>query len=689
MLSSLRWSAWGPEYAVVVGATVSFIAMVILLAHFDGESVFVWEGVTLNAIVSILSVIIKAAVAFAIAECMAQWKWILFAREERPLIDFDRIDAATRGPLGSLRILLKTKGGWIVQLGAILTLLAVGLDPLAQQLIQFEETVVFTRGSLSNSNDMLPALNSRAPYYSMGRTMVTERQNTNSTSSNYDVATDIPLSMQGAILNGLSRPVWESEQDALVQCPTSNCTFDQFSTLGICHRCSDISSQLKRVEDFGDVFLAIPGTGYGGKGVQSTAFALPNGHFIANIDGCPPYNGNFASQAYCKGNESVSVYSDKKYAITSFGTGNPNRTVTMKDINTLLWSMSLIYPDVETLNKSTSFTPGDSDGKNGLKLWPDFPMKATECSLYYCVKHVNSAVEGNKLKENVTQAPGFRRDPDSWKRLDEKENGQPENLLPVEEAGTLEFNKYWSVVGYTSLVLESPNNSTEDRYRIAPDSVKSLSAHFQSMFRGNWNNGTEIHEELDKKLGKGAVGFNGASFGPYLHLQGGMEADPPALNGLWTWSRNDITSIFSSLATSMTNEMRRNFDPQFEQQTGQDDRFRDGTLSYQGNVGRLTTLYRIKWPWITLHGIMILSAALFLFLTLISSNREGDVALWKSSSLATIRHGRDVGDVLNPASSTRDMEATARKAFVTVRRGDGEEAKSCIDRSPSLTPAES
>jgi hypothetical protein len=84
--------------------------MVALLAAFDGKEVFTWKDVTLNAIVSVLSLTMKACLAYILAECIAQWKWILFARESRPLIDFDRIDAATRGPLGSLRVLTRTKG---------------------------------------------------------------------------------------------------------------------------------------------------------------------------------------------------------------------------------------------------------------------------------------------------------------------------------------------------------------------------------------------------------------------------------------------------------------------------------------------------------------------------------------------------------------------------------------------------
>jgi hypothetical protein len=106
----MRWTAWVWEYSAVLGAVASFAAMVAVLARSDGREVVSLHGVTVNAVVSILSLAMKASLAYVLAECLAQWKWILFAREPRPLMDFERIDAATRGPLGSLRVLARTKG---------------------------------------------------------------------------------------------------------------------------------------------------------------------------------------------------------------------------------------------------------------------------------------------------------------------------------------------------------------------------------------------------------------------------------------------------------------------------------------------------------------------------------------------------------------------------------------------------
>lgn len=97
------WSfkLWTHELFALVGALASFIGLVVLLATFNGQPILDMNGVTLNTIISTLSVGMKALVLFATAECIGQWKWIIFYRKEQELMDFERIDLASRGPLGS------------------------------------------------------------------------------------------------------------------------------------------------------------------------------------------------------------------------------------------------------------------------------------------------------------------------------------------------------------------------------------------------------------------------------------------------------------------------------------------------------------------------------------------------------------------------------------------------------------
>jgi hypothetical protein len=232
---------------------------------------------------------------------------------------------------------------------------------------------------------------------------------------------ELPLSMKAAILAGLSRAPEEVEQEVLVQCPTSNCTWDPFLTLGVCHRCNDVTAKLSRFVDGIDYANLADSIGASVglssnvspdsiRRVSITAYSLPNGHFIANGNGCSLFNDSSACSAKLEGMGDSST-TLRTYTTTSFGTGNPNKTNTMTDIDTLIWSMSVIYPDVKRLNRSS--------------LWPDVPLQAMECAIYYCVKNVTSSMEGNRLSESITEVNSVR-DPDSWQRLVLKQHCNPE-----------------------------------------------------------------------------------------------------------------------------------------------------------------------------------------------------------------------------------------------------------------------
>lgn len=93
----------------MIGSSLCLAAQVAILAAYDGKPVFDWHGATLNAIISVLSTTGKASLLFAADELISQWKWILFKDHARPLMDFERIDAASRGPLGSLQLMWHCK----------------------------------------------------------------------------------------------------------------------------------------------------------------------------------------------------------------------------------------------------------------------------------------------------------------------------------------------------------------------------------------------------------------------------------------------------------------------------------------------------------------------------------------------------------------------------------------------------
>jgi hypothetical protein len=105
MVGRAALAPWLPQIAGIVTSILLLAALAAVLKAYNGKPVFDFCCVSLNTIVSVLSTASKATLLSAIESLVGQWKWIIFTREERPLVDFDNIDAASRGPEGSLKML--------------------------------------------------------------------------------------------------------------------------------------------------------------------------------------------------------------------------------------------------------------------------------------------------------------------------------------------------------------------------------------------------------------------------------------------------------------------------------------------------------------------------------------------------------------------------------------------------------
>ena len=100
---------WVAETAGTIASASLLIALAVILVIYDDKAVFDWKGVTLNTVVSVLSTASKAALLYTTSELISQWKWIVFTSTRRSLIDFQRIDTASRGPLGSSEIIWRPR----------------------------------------------------------------------------------------------------------------------------------------------------------------------------------------------------------------------------------------------------------------------------------------------------------------------------------------------------------------------------------------------------------------------------------------------------------------------------------------------------------------------------------------------------------------------------------------------------
>jgi hypothetical protein len=97
---------WWEALTWLVG-TISTWLLMALLCHFDKKPVSQWKSkISLNAIVAILSQAAQSALCVSVGSCISQlkWRWI---KTDQPVTDIALFDRASRGPEGSLVLLMK------------------------------------------------------------------------------------------------------------------------------------------------------------------------------------------------------------------------------------------------------------------------------------------------------------------------------------------------------------------------------------------------------------------------------------------------------------------------------------------------------------------------------------------------------------------------------------------------------
>lgn len=104
---SKRGSNWAWEIAALCLSISTVSILVTLLVCVDGTPLDQWNFfISLNALISILAAVSRASLGFTISSCLAQAKWNWFRKRSDSLIGFDRFDDASRGPWGSLWLII-------------------------------------------------------------------------------------------------------------------------------------------------------------------------------------------------------------------------------------------------------------------------------------------------------------------------------------------------------------------------------------------------------------------------------------------------------------------------------------------------------------------------------------------------------------------------------------------------------
>lgn len=245
--SSSKRASWNSSWiyeicAIVVSVTFMIAIVVVLKTRIHGKLRSSWTlPLAPNTVIALFSTLSKSAILLVITACISQLKWIYFGRNGHRVMDLQIFDDASRGPIGAISLILRIRwGATIASFGALLTILALFQDAFYQQIYSTYTDPTQQQGNVSSL-------------------AVTRCQDTGTLDSGYtseswclivigfhlrSAASSVFSHIRGisaSVLSGISVP-----QDPSFNCPSGNCTWNSYETLGICSSCEDVSKKAQR-----------------------------------------------------------------------------------------------------------------------------------------------------------------------------------------------------------------------------------------------------------------------------------------------------------------------------------------------------------------------------------------------------------------------------------------------------------
>ncbi|KAH8711959.1 hypothetical protein GQ44DRAFT_431259 [Phaeosphaeriaceae sp. PMI808] len=221
----LHPSMWLWEILSLVLAIIVLATIVAVLAAYDKKPSPVVGGITLNTVVAFAATLFRICLMIPITCCIGQLTWVWLQKGYRPLDDIFRFDMASRGPLGALRLLLELKYSFAVSIASGIVIIGIAIGPLLQQSVVFRSASVPILGVGDKSTECFAS----AAFTYTGS--VGDRLSYSTT--------DVPFNLKSAIYTGLFSSGMVSLPNPPYSCPTGNCTWDPFPTLGVSTQCYD------------------------------------------------------------------------------------------------------------------------------------------------------------------------------------------------------------------------------------------------------------------------------------------------------------------------------------------------------------------------------------------------------------------------------------------------------------------
>lgn len=655
--TSRLWTSWKWESAVcLLILAIPVITFGTLHPH-NGQPLPQWPfKVSINSLLSVYALILKASIGFILASCIGQLQWAWFS-DTRPLSDMVCFDSATRGADGALGLIWRQKLRQpLTTLGCIIMILAIAIDPFVQQLVRPVNCSVGVSGD--HAAAVLPRANI---FVGNGYNGYVNRSGS-PTPQRYDLEVtqkDIDGTLDDAVFSPGQTPPW--------QCLTGNCTFPTYGTIGFCSSCQDASA---------DVTITATCSG------SNSSYA--SSHPTSAAD-CPA-NSNFTLDS----NLTAGDYIRLGTRMTILSATRPGRTVLEAKPGTavLANAMSALETgDFDTTRNllfgfligATASTGGridwtlDNSTCNTVESqasWGCQGHGAAVCSLKPCVQIYNASISAGVLEENLVETSSDT----TWGTIYDSSGGlafltlidtqcssaiqTPSSLNPSRGQRWLPYNYNLSIPFNPNFMDETPLPDDAMSllesgclYLISPDSIIDVATLY---LRGS------IEAKGSGYSGSQLTNISVTSLTDF-------EGTVP-MQGMYNWGHTSferVQSIIANISISLTTHIRKHGGtPQVL-----------GSLNFsrdvQGNVYHYATCLQVEWLWLSFPASLAVLTALLLLMVVGSTKTQGD-SMWKASPLAWILRAEGPGRAVFPSSHGSCDKMKERSKEIAVHLSDGD-----------------
>ncbi|PVH93841.1 hypothetical protein DM02DRAFT_661574 [Periconia macrospinosa] len=359
---------WALELSLLLLSWTALFTTVGLLLRYDQKPIFTWLDISLNAVISMLGIVFKSSLTFVLSSCLGQWTYISLSSPRRQHLSvFITYDDASRGPLGSLLLLWRTRLSSWAAIGAFTVIISFFLDPFLQQIISLSET----QTAAIEHPPTVPYVT----HYDKGASWKTKYKVNNGTNpplEQFYVESRPDFCMQAAIFSGLSGP---RVRPVHVRCPTAVCQWEPFKTLAVCSTFANVTSEISKrtvswpwksnhLQDYDYPLVTGSEEKKGLKdGTLVDYYQLPHGLYIE-------------------------AAKQNSIRMVTKSTLNRTRTISFQDNSAMLWSIVVL--------QDTAAPKGADDQAE-----PVHRFIAYEISLSMCIKEVTSRSINGTLYESM------------------------------------------------------------------------------------------------------------------------------------------------------------------------------------------------------------------------------------------------------------------------------------------------